>query len=72
MADEVPVLLSDLENLRTLLTSAHGQSQASDIFESYRKLSNRFQWSAMTKTLEAEIAKVEAYIASAEEDEDES
>ncbi len=72
MADEVSVLVSDLENLKTLLTSTHGQSQANDIFESYRKLSNRFQWSAMTRALETEIGKLDAYIASAEEEPDES
>lgn len=67
MASEVPVLVSDLENLKTLLDSVYGQSQASDIVDSYRKLNNRFQWSAMTRALEAEIARIEAYIASADE-----
>ena len=70
MADEVPVLVSDLENLKALLTSVHGKEQAHDLSESYRKLSARFQWSALTRALEGELGKLEAYIASADEEEE--
>lgn len=68
--DEVPVLLSDLENLKATLTAAQQQNEAWDIFDSYRKLNNRFQWSALTRQLNESVTKIEAYIESAQEEDD--
>lgn len=69
--DEASVLLSDLEEIKASLSAAHKQNEAWDIFDSYRKLNNRFQWSAMTRSLENCINKVTAYIDSAAEETEE-
>lgn len=66
--DEVTVLVSDLENLRAALNAAHKQNEAWDIFDSYRKLNARFQWSAQTRQLDDAIHKVTAYIETANEE----
>jgi hypothetical protein len=66
--DEVPVLLSDLQQIRDSLHAAHMQSQTRDLQEQYQKLSNRQQWSALTKHLEQSLTKVEAFIKEAEDD----
>lgn len=68
---DVPVLLTDLELLRATLNSALNQNVVLDLAEQYRKLSNRPQSSPMTKAIQGSIEKVEAYINSIEEDEDE-
>lgn len=67
----VQVQLDDLEVVRAALNSAHMFSMATDLAEQYRKLSNRQQYSAMTKALEGSLAKVEAYIELAQEEDDE-
>lgn len=63
------VSLDDLEIIRAALNSAHMYSMATDLTEQYRKLSNRQQYSAMTKALEGSLARVEAYINAEDEDE---
>lgn len=70
--DETPVLVSDLESLRATLNAAHKQNEAWDIYDSYRKLANRFQWSAQTRQLADAITKVDAYIEAAKEDDETS
>jgi hypothetical protein len=67
--DEVSVLLSDLESLKETLNAAYMRNQADDLSEQYRKLSNRLQYSALTKQLEMAIGRVQALIDSAEEEE---
>ena len=72
---QVSVLVADLGIIRAALASAYYQNETLDIAEQYRKLSNRPQPSPMTKALQGAVAKVENYIALAdevEEDVDES
>lgn len=64
------VSLEDLEVIRAALNSAHMCSMANDLADQYRKLSNRQQYSAMTKALEGSLLTVEAYI-NEEDEEDE-
>ena len=59
---EAPVLISDLEVVRSALNAAYMQSSAQDLSDQYRKLSSRVQYSAMTKALEGALSKVEAYL----------
>lgn len=69
--EEVLVLASDLEIIRSALNVAHMFSMSQDLSDQYRKLSNRQQYSAMTKTLESSLSKVEAYLALLEQQSDE-
>lgn len=69
--EEVLVLASDLEIIRSALNVAHMFSMSQDLSDQYRKLSNRQQYSAMTKTLESSLGKVEAYLALLEQQDDE-
>jgi hypothetical protein len=68
MADEQPqpvevaVALSHLEVIRAALNSAYHKGMAEDLADQYRKLSNRQQYSALTKSLEGTLAMVEDYI----------
>lgn len=67
MTDEQPlpslnVLVSDLEVIRAALNSAYHKTLAEDLAEQYRKLSNRQQYSALTKSLEGTLALVEGYL----------
>lgn len=72
MADEVSVLVSDLEEIKATLNATHKQNESWDIFDNYRKLNNRFQWSAMTRTISTTMTKVDAYIEEAQEDDSDS
>lgn len=65
---EVTVLLSDLEVIRAALNSAYHKGVAEDLSEQYRKLSNRQQYSALTKALEGTLSTVDTYIEAAQED----
>lgn len=60
--EEVLVSVSDLSMILGALHAAHMQSQARDLAEQYRKLSNRQQWSALTKELESSVALVDSYL----------
>lgn len=71
MADTISVPVQDLEELLTVLATVHGSSQAHDIGVSYRKLSNNFQWSPMTKAIENQMQVIAGLIESAEEKEKE-
>ena len=73
ITDDIPVLVMDLEVIRSALNVAHMQSMSQDLSDQYRKLSNRQQYSAMTKALEGSLAKIDAYLAAYEKmlDEDE-
>lgn len=75
VTDDIPVLIMDLEVIRSALNVAHMQSMSQDLSDQYRKLSNRQQYSAMTKALEGSLAKVDAYLEAAykepEEEDDE-
>lgn len=75
LTDDIPVLIMDLEVIRSALNVAHMQSMSQDLSDQYRKLSNRQQYSAMTKALEGSLDKVDAYLAAyeaqQEEDDDE-
>ena len=63
------VLLSDLELLRGLLVTLHNQHEAQDIVDQYRRLDNRGRRSPLTNAIYDGLTKVEAYIASAEQEE---
>lgn len=71
VTDDIPVLVMDLEIIRSALNVAHMQSMSQDLSDQYRKLSNRQQYSAMTKALEGSLAKVDAYLSQLDEDENE-
>lgn len=68
MAAIVKVPVSELEAILMVLTSAHGFSQATDLVDSYRKLNNKFQWSAMTRSLANQRDAVEQWIEEAKDD----
>lgn len=61
------VSLEDMEIFRAAVNSAYMQSMAHDLCEQYRKLSNRQQYSALTKALERTLLGMEAYIQTHEE-----
>jgi hypothetical protein len=65
---QVSVLVEDLEVIRAALNNAYYQNTALDLLDSYRKLGQRQSHSAMTKALQGCIAKVENYLALAEEE----
>lgn len=71
VTDDIPVLVMDLEVIRSALNVAHMQSMSQDLSDQYRKLSNRQQYSAMTKALEGSLAKIDAYLAAYEESQEE-
>lgn len=64
---EIPVLVSDLENLLGILDSAYSHQQVLDLAEAYRKLNQRAAASAMTKALEEARDKVKAYVEAAKD-----
>lgn len=56
------VSVAELESIQSALHAAYMQSQARDIYDQYQKLSNRQQWSALTKHLEAALDTVDALL----------
>ena len=70
MNDEISVLLSDLQRIRQTVNAAFHQNEAWDIFDNYRKLNSRPQWSAQTRQLKATIDKLDELIESAKEEDE--
>lgn len=62
LTDDIQVLVTDLEVIRAALNISHMQSVSQDLSDQYRKLSNRQQYSAMTKALEGSLIKADAYL----------
>lgn len=69
---QIALLVDDLEAIRAALNSAHMCAMAEDLASQYRKLSNRQQYSPLTRVLGKSLAMVEGYINDevTEEDED--
>jgi hypothetical protein len=59
---DIPVLASDLESLRLLLTTVYNANSAQDLLDEYRKLAVRHRQSALTQAIQDALAKVEAYL----------
>lgn len=70
--DTVPVLLSDLEVIRSILQTNEARSEAWDLFVGYPRLGNRLQYSPLTKATGEMVQKVDAYIHGAEEEDDDT
>lgn len=69
-SEMVPVSLHDLEHLHSILTSVFGSCQVHDLGTSYRRLTNRHEWSPITRAVETQKDIVKSYIDKAyEEDE---
>lgn len=68
MADEVSVLVSDLEDIRSILLTDEARSEAWDLFVGYPRMTGKLQYSPLTKALGAMAAKVDAYLKEAEDD----
>lgn len=68
--DTVSVLVSDLEDIRSLLLTSEARGEAWDLFISYARLGNRLQYSPLTKALGEKAQTVEAYIQAAQEEEE--
>lgn len=65
------VLVEDLQAVAAALNAAHMSSMAEDLVAQYRKLSNRQQYSPITRILERSLTLVETYIAGTLEEEGE-
>lgn len=66
--DSVVVLVDDLHTLKMTLTSAYNEHEARDLADNYRKLNNRVQLSAMTRSLGEMIATVDSWIEEAQQE----
>ncbi|WP_028058365.1 hypothetical protein [Candidatus Solirubrobacter pratensis] len=68
---EAPILVGDLTLIRDTLNAVHNVLQAEDLASQYRKLDTRVRRSPLTNAVADALLKLEGYIESAEEPEDE-
>lgn len=71
MSNEVTVLTTDLQRILESLNVAYYRAHVEDLDDGYRKLQEKPRQSPQTKNLEETLTMVQAYIESAEEEEEE-